>query len=407
MGIAFIFGLFALYRILGFLTAFFIPNFIPYLGFFPYKAELDVYPEPDWVTGWANFDGIHYMGIAGGGYHQYEEAYFPLYSLVMHVVGPLFHKDYLITGLVVANVACFFGLWYFSKYAQTLFKDTKKVFLTLIFLLSFPTAFFFGAVYTEGLFLLVAAGYLYSIRAKKPSMAIFFGYLAGLTRLVGVFLIIPFFVEIYTRHVQLNARHKTRLKPAKLLWTSLMDSLGELAKKPISAVPFFTPILGLLTYMGFLELRTGDPLYFINTQPIFGAHRSTHLILLPQVLYRYIKIFITAQHNFQYWGALIEFTTFMFVLCLLLWEHWRLWKRRFDEDVPARLGLNLFSLANIMLPTLTGTLTSTPRYAVFSLSIYLILAEIKHTWLKVVLAVVFAALEILFLGLFIQGYFIG
>lgn len=407
MPLVFIFGLFVIFRALTFLAAYIAPNFIPYLGFFPYKAELDVYPEPDWVTSWANFDGIHYMTIAGQGYQQYEEAYFPLYSILMHYVALLFKKDYLLAGLVVAGVAFFFGLWFFSRYVKGIFNDKKKVLWALTFLLIFPTSFFFGAVYTEGLFLFMAAGYLYSIRANKPGMAIFFGYLAGLTRLVGVFLIIPFIVELYTKHLQANAQHKTKLKPAQLLWKSLLDMLSDLAKNPVKAVPFFTPLLGLLTYMGYLMIKTGDALYFLTTQPVFGANRSTSIILLPQVIYRYIKIFITADHNYQFYGAIIEFSMFMFAFCLLLWELWRLWKRKFDKDVPARLGLNLFSLANIILPTLTGTLTSTPRYAIFCLSIYLILAEIKQTWLKVILSVIFLCLNLLFLGLFIQGYFIG
>jgi hypothetical protein len=72
-----------------------------------------------------------------------------------------------------------------------------------------------------------------------------------------------------------------------------------------------------------------------------------------------------------------------------------------------RLALNLFSFANLILPTLTGTFSSVPRYALFSISIFLFLTEIKSRILKIIIAIVFIVFHVIILSLFGQGYFIG
>jgi hypothetical protein len=72
-----------------------------------------------------------------------------------------------------------------------------------------------------------------------------------------------------------------------------------------------------------------------------------------------------------------------------------------------RLALNIFSLANLLLPTLTGTFSSIPRYALLSVSIFIFLSQIKNNWIKITMAIIFLIFHILVLGFFGQGYFIS
>jgi hypothetical protein len=72
-----------------------------------------------------------------------------------------------------------------------------------------------------------------------------------------------------------------------------------------------------------------------------------------------------------------------------------------------RLGLNLFSFANLLLPTLTGTFSSIPRYALLSFSVFLYVGQIKQSWIKASIAVAFIILHVLIMGFFVQGYFIS
>ena len=96
---------------------------------------------------------------------------------------------------------------------------------------------------------------------------------------------------------------------------------------------------------------------------------------------------------------------FGFVFTVLVLDAIKLLRSKIlDYD---RLGLNLFSFANIILPTLTGTLSSVPRYALMSLSVFIFLGEIKKTRIKILMGALFFILHVVLLSFFIQGYFVG
>ena len=71
------------------------------------------------------------------------------------------------------------------------------------------------------------------------------------------------------------------------------------------------------------------------------------------------------------------------------------------------IGLNLFSLINIILPTLTGTMLSVPRFALLSLSFFIRLAEINNRAVKGILLIIFIIFYIALLTLFTEGYFVS
>jgi hypothetical protein len=426
--------LFVLRIIVYFFVSIVVPRFIPYLGFFPYRELLADFHLPQWLYSYANFDGIHYLLIAKNGYSQYEQAFFPLYPLLIHIVSFITRNE-LISGLLISNISIFIGLFVFYKYLL-LIQNTKyqirntnttldfmdfQTLWTLFFLLLFPTSFFFGAVYTEGLFFLLLISSLYFLEKKNYKLAGSFAVLSSLTRLIGVFLIIPFALKMYSE----LRKSKFPASPA-----------GRLNLKSLFLL--LTPLLGLLIYTLYLWRTTGDPLFFLNSQPAFGANRSSQIIFLPQVLYRYIKIFLTAGHDFRYFVAMFEFVVFCFVFGVLTYDLVSLLKewaakntflsrltgatknsksdlRRAEKNVfersiyilSKRLGLNLFSFANLLTPTLTGTLSSIPRYTLFSISFFIALASIKNTRLKIAIAFFFFIIHIITLGLFIQGYFIS
>lgn len=161
--------------------------------------------------------------------------------------------------------------------------------------------------------------------------------------------------------------------------------------------------MGLFTYMIYLLKTTGDPFLFFNSQKVFGANRSTNLILLPQVYFRYLKIFFTASFNFQYFIAVIEFFIFNLVFLVLVFDLFYVLKKR-NQNL---LALNLFSLANLILPTLTGTFSSITRYSLLSLSFFLFLSKIKSKVVKITLGFLFLILHLILFGFYLQGYFIG
>jgi hypothetical protein len=111
---------------------------------------------------------------------------------------------------------------------------------------------------------------------------------------------------------------------------------------------------GLITYMIYLYTQVGDAFSFINVLPAFGPQRSAgHIVLLPQVFWRYVKIFFTASPTtIEYSVAMFEIVTFIFFLYLLM--------RAFKTNL--NVSYILYSGIVLVVPTLTGTLTSIPRY---------------------------------------------
>jgi len=379
--------LFLLWRIFDFLIIFFSQKIIPYLGFFPYKDELLLFNLPNWISALANFDGLHYISIARNGYAQYEQAFFPLYPILIKFLTPLFSNNQLLTGLIISNVSFFIGITILARS----YKDSNWI---IVFLLLFPTSFFFGAVYTEGLFFLLLISTLFFLKKENYLLVFIFVLLASLTRLVGVFLVIPMSFHLIQR---LDPR--LRGDDRKVLFIALL-----------------APLIGLFSYCFYLWKTTGDPFFFLTSQPVFGANRSSHLILLPQVYWRYFKIFITAAHDSRFYVSVVEFFMFNFVFVILVLDlfknlgirHWS-FIRNFKLEIRNYdlIALNIFSFSNLILPTLTGTFSSIPRYSLFSLSFFIYLAQIKNNLIKYLIFIVFLILHILLLGYFTQGYFIS
>ena len=416
--------LFLVWRSFDFLIIFFSQKIIPYLGFFPYKDQLPGFNLPHWLSSLANFDGLHYIFIARDGYAQYVQAFFPLYPLLIKFLTPLFFNNQLLTGLIISNVSFFLGLILFYKYLKLISSDSIRFnpILSILFLLVFPTSFFFGAIYTEGLFFLLVVATLYFLKKENYLFTGLFAVFASLTRLVGVFLVIPIIVHLvkklnYVIPVKTGIQTKITLNEINRLDPLLRGNDRRYFILNIRyLLLILSPLLGLGLYCLYLFKTTGDPFFFLTSQPIFGANRSSHLIFLPQVYWRYFKIFLTANWNFQYFSSLIEFLVFNFVFVILVLDLFK--NLRIKNCLPAgkagklirnseRLGLNLFSLVNLILPTLTGTFSSIPRYSLFSISLFIYLTDLKNNFIKYLILIIFIVLHILLLGYFTQGYFIS
>ena len=172
------------------------------------------------------------------------------------------------------------------------------------------------------------------------------------------------------------------------------------AKNRITAVG---PMIGIGLYMAYLHVIVRDPIAFFHAQSAFGAGRSTQLVLLPQVLFRYLKIFLTTPPSFALFVALVEFVIFSAVLGIVCYQLYGLSKGRGTEH----RAVTLFSLINILLPTATGTLLSTPRFALLSLSVFIFLGQLQHTMIRRMLLIIQSVLHIVLATYFIQGYFVS
>lgn len=285
---------------------------------FPYyDTDLAPFYSRFWAT-FAHFDGIHYLRLASNGYADWgSQAFFPLYPLLIRLVTPLTGSP-LAAGLIISWLSLALAV----AGIRRLFPERSKLFWLI---LAFPTAFFFLTIYTESLFFALSIWFFVFLTRQKWWLAALLAGLASGTRLVGVFLALTLLIEL------------------------LHQKLSFIQKICLTILSFS----GLLGYMFFLHQTTSDPLLFFHVQPVFGGGRSGgELILLPQVLYRYAKILLTTSYEtFVFWRSLLELGFFTWALTAIIYKFKKL-----------ALSLNIYLALSLLLPTLSGSLSSVPRY---------------------------------------------
>lgn len=350
-------------------------------GRFPYYQDLLIGSTlPNWVWAFANFDGVHYLTIANSGYSaQYTQAFFPLYPILIKLVSYLFFfinikAALIVSGLVVSNGAFLISMYLLYKLFKRDFSP-KVSFRSVLLWMCFPTAFYFLGLYSESVFLLFSVSSLLLMRRKQFVLASLFILLASGTRIFGIFLLISLLFEIW-----INLKSEKVSK--KLFYSIVTVCIGS---------------TGLGLYMIYLQLAFGDPLYFINAQPAFGAARTNQsIILLPQVIFRYTKIFLSVPvYSISFLNSFLEFIFTLIPLGLLPFAFKKI-----------RTSYLLFVLICIVVPTLTGTLSSMPRYALLSLFMvpFIVTLVGKYYYLVIGLMLI---LQVILAAMFLRGYWVA
>lgn len=324
-------------------------------------------------TQFSNFDGNYYLTLASSGYHGLDQAFFPLFPIAINVLIRLGFNPISAASLIVAASLLAF-LYVLLKLVRLDFKG-KVYFWVLCFYLSFPTSFFLASIYTESFFLLLTAASFYFARKKKILLASVFGGFASATRVIGILLLPALLLEVFEQ----------QKKGKKLNFKKYL---------PLCIIP-----LGLLGYMGYLFYFYHDPLLFVHQQPQFGAGRSGgQIVLLPQVLYRYVKIFLTVSHSsLTFWISISEFLSLIVGTILLVFAYRK----------GIRKSYVLFSALALYFPTLSGTLSSLPRYTLAAFAIFIYLGLIRNVYIKTFLIVLGLIIEAIFAIFFLQGHFIA
>lgn len=362
--------LFITWRLALFLVALISPLLIPNFGSqFPYyDKDLLETGLPDWLRAFGNFDGVHYLKLVKEGYQAaLSQVFFPLFPLSIKMVSAVI--PVFISGLIITNVAAL-GLLLIVKRLYQLDYNSEVAKKSLILLFCFPTTFYLGSLYPESLFLFLTVGGLYLARRGYWTLGALSISLASATKVFGLASILSYYIEVYSQRASLSTFKITLL--------------------------LAIPPLGLIFYMVYLWLNFGDPLLFVSSQELFGANRSSNLVLLPQTLYRYLNIFLSvpvSSHIFII--ALVELLFALLVIGLLVASFSRI-----------RFSYWVFVLVSFLLPSLTGTFQSIPRYALTTLFIFPLIVKLSGRlyWLVVLISL---SLELIFLSYFIRGYWIS
>jgi Gpi18-like mannosyltransferase len=382
--------LFALRRTILFTLSYVADRFLPYAPSFPYAYYIfPLMRLPRWLYSFANFDGVHYLTIIRQGYGETDlvQAFFPFYPIVLiptlHTIVNQFASD-LVVGLFISALSFFGCLLLWKKFMTELY-GSRVAWYSLLALMFFPTAFFFSTLYTESTFFFLILSSLYAAHKKKWLMAGLLAACASATRVTGIFLIPALLVELWTQQITQRVSPSSLLLFFRTQWKQILCiTVGA---------------LGLLGYMVFLNQYFNDPFYFAHVQSAFGAGRESRVILYPQVLFRSLKILLTSRpFDWKYFSYVQDFLAGTAALVPLL---------LISKKV--KLSFTVFSLLSFLLPTLTGTFSSMPRYLLlcFPLFIWLGMRMEKNKvfrWLWFPTTLFFLLLNTL---LFIQGYWVA
>ena len=352
---------------------------------------LDNYQTNPYLWSWANFDGEHYLLIAQRSYVEFEQAFFPLFPLLLKTISSLTSMPLIFAGLTISHLAFLLALIIFYKLLKIDYTSKQSLWV-IIFLVFFPTAYYFGSVYTESLFLLLTICSFYFYRKNNFFLAGVFGFFASLCKFVGVFLFPAILIELF-----LNVKSQKSKKGVGLL-VIFLSRLRDMSSQKLKFLWLLLIPLGTLTYMFYLANVYGDPLFFIHAQSAFGANRSgDSLVLLPQVFFRYLKIVTMSSFTYQYIIAVLELAATVFFLLLSFLSFKKL-----------RFSYALFAVCSLILPTLTGSLSSMPRYVltIFPLFIPLNLC-LKKDIVRYIMLFVFVALLLGLASLFTRGYWVS
>ncbi len=309
---------------------------------------------------WQRFDANWYVAIAERGYGTRSgDVHFPpLYPALIRFFG-MFLGNYFIAGLLISNLTTIAMLAVLYQMITEYF-DASIAARATIFLLIFPTAFFFFSAYTESLFVLVALLALWSMQRQNWLWTGFWSFCAILVRLQGVALFVPL----------LYAMWATR----------------PIDKKIARFVSFALPIFAIALYL-FIRAVAGDSAILPTSEPNLFAR-----LVLPWENYIYALQTLASAH-FTVADVLNWIVTTLFVALLVIG-----WRR-----LPILYGL--YAAASIVILTMrlvdTQPLNSMIRYALTLFPIFILLGIWgRNTWAQ--RAIVYSSFP---LALFLSAQF--
>jgi mannosyltransferase PIG-V len=329
------------------------------------------YPAPalpafwDRLVGvWAHWDGLWYLQIATAGYHPGDgtTAFLPLYPWAVGLLGLLLGGRYLVAGVILSSLI-------FAGVLILLYRLVREQYApdlaprAVLYLAIFPAAFFFWAIYSEGLFLLLALGMFYAAGRGRWWLAGLCMAAAFWTRPFGVVLIPCLLVELALAWRGRGIGRVARPRP--------LDVLGALG----------VPLLAGLALLAWSALALGDPLVFLNTQADWNRAFSWPWTTVANAFKAAAAMPFQYQEENQSWFYLATLLLFV-VLAGAGWV-------RGPLRVPHALYLTLGLLFPLFSATPRNPLLSFPRFVLVLFPAFILLAAAgRRPWLHYLIVAV-------------------
>lgn len=282
-----------------------------------------------WQRLFTHFDSSWYLIIAGHGYPTPSGgnpqwllywAYFPLYPLIVHLLtialGTLGvgGDANIIAGVLASHAALLAALVYVYRLAAAELSPTVAR-RTVTYLLVFPAAIFYSAVYTESLFLLVSVAAFYHARRHQWALAGIFASLALLTRAQGLLLLAPLALELAS---DVGARRRTRSTVLRGQARAMALIRRVFEWRLYRAAWLGLPLLALGGYAIFSRVETGYWFAFSTSATRYWGKRLT-----PPVypLLRYVLApELGGAYNFDFRSVNFATALVFLVLVVVAWR---------------------------------------------------------------------------------------
>ena len=316
----------------------------------------------------AKWDSFWYLDIVENGYSFKETGpgnlsnivFFPLYPLLLKIISFFLGGNIVLAGWALSSTFLLLALFYLFKLVKE-FHPQIDPYLPNIFLLIFPSAFFLNTVYTESLFLFLSLAAFYYTRKQNLLLGGLFGFLASLTRITGILLLLPLTWE----YLQKRNFH-----------------LRELFRP--SFLPLLLTPLGTLLFFLFHYIRFGDFFLFFRVQYWWGrtfTFNQDHFLFLTN-------------------SSIANFTLDILFVITALFVTFLVFKK-------IRVSYGLYMLAIIGVALSTGTLMSIGRYMLVLFPIYILAASIRNKYIQQSWLLISILLLALYTILFVNNYWAG
>lgn len=289
------------------------------------------------------------MNIAINGYEkepfntttQHTWAYFPLYPLLWRGAARI-TGEFPLTGIALSNCCLLLALLLLHRIVMAFGYDEAVAGRTVFYLAAFPVSYFFSLAQTESLFLLLTVACLYAAKRDRWWLAGTLAALASATRFAGVFLLVPLCVLSWQSYRNASGA-KTNQSPVRVISRAI----------PLVLVP-----LGLIAFMIYLRVVTGNSLAFADIQVAWG--HSAGFFWRPLLTFLRDPGLVSAGWDFR----LVNFAAAVVALvCTAV-----LLKRR-------EWALGLFAAVSILVPMSSQPLLqSLARYVMVIFPVFIVLA---------------------------------
>ncbi len=347
------------------------------------SAQVTMFDRPSrfWDP-FTSFDSAWYYQIARHGYlfvaggpavgadQPGKVAYFPLYPLLMRYAGRLFGNtsaDVYLGGILVSwtsFVLAMVALFYLARLDVPRERAERAVLLTAIF----PFSFFFGMVYTESLFLLLAVLSFYAFRTRRSILGGIAGGLATVARPTGI-LILP-----------------------SLIWIAWLSAGPTRRDRVLTIVGLLFVVSGIGAYSFYVYQLTGNPLEWAVSITRWGYHPGGSPWMAPVQLGRRLlthPYWYLTTDKIALYDTLYGVTGIVFVFAIpFVWRQYG-------------AAYGLFMLLNLYVPLSSGAFEGLGRYCSVLFPCFIWLATIRSRFVSTGIVVVFALFYMLGLALFV------